>query len=46
MNERFVHWLAPLNDKAWQILLDKATYKKQINDGDGVLIGFLKQCRL
>ena len=40
MNERFVHWLAPLNDKSLAILLNKATYKKQINDGDGELIGF------
>ena len=40
MNEKFVHWLAPLNDESLRILLDKATYKKQINNGAGVLIGF------
>ena len=40
MNEKFVHWLAPLTNESLRTLLDKATYKKQINNGAGVLIGF------
>ena len=40
MNEKFVHWLAPLTNESLATLLDKATYKKQINNGAGVLIGF------
>lgn len=39
-NERFVHWLSPLNMADLEKLIGSASYARQIVDGDGVLIGF------
>jgi len=40
MNQDFVHWLSPLDHGELTDLLNLAQYKKQINDADGVLIGY------
>jgi predicted GNAT superfamily acetyltransferase len=40
LNAEFVHWLSPLDENGLRDLLDLATYKKQIDDADGVLIGY------
>jgi len=40
MNQEFVHWLSPLDHGELTDLLNLAQYKKQINDADGVLIGY------
>ncbi|NNC35876.1 MAG: GNAT family N-acetyltransferase [Acidimicrobiales bacterium] len=39
-NERFVHWLAPLDIAGLKKLLSAANYARQIDRGEGVLIGF------
>ncbi len=40
MNAEFVHWLAPLDEAGLVDLLALASYKKQIDNGAGVLIGY------
>ncbi len=40
LNETFVHWLSPLDERGLQDLLDLSDYKKQIDDVAGVLIGY------
>lgn len=40
INDEFVHWLSPLNEDALIALLGIATYAKQIDDAQGVLIGY------
>lgn len=40
INEAFVHWLSPLDRKGLIDLLTVASYAKQIDDADGVLIGY------
>jgi predicted GNAT superfamily acetyltransferase len=39
-NERFVHWLAPLDLTGLEKLLAASSYARQIDSGNGVLIGF------
>jgi predicted GNAT superfamily acetyltransferase len=39
-NERFVHWLSPLNMADLEQLIAAASYVRQIGAGEGVLIGF------
>lgn len=39
-NERFVHWLSPLNMTDLEQLISVASYVRQIGEGEGVLIGF------
>lgn len=40
INVHFVHWLAPLDMDELQYILSKASYARQIDDGQGVLIGY------
>jgi len=40
INQDFVHWLSPLDEGALTDLLSLASYKKQIHEADGVLIGY------
>ena len=40
INQHFVHWLAPLDMDELQYVLSKASYARQIDDGQGVLIGY------
>ncbi|MGB0908473.1 MAG: GNAT family N-acetyltransferase [Maricaulaceae bacterium] len=40
MNERFVHWLAPLTQDDLTKLLRIAQYAHQIGGGDGALLGY------
>lgn len=40
MNDEFVHWLSPLDQDALDILLDRASYRRQIGNGSGILIGY------
>jgi predicted GNAT superfamily acetyltransferase len=40
LNQTFVHWLSPLNETELKALLSVATYTKQINNAEGVLIGY------
>lgn len=39
-NERFVHWLSPLDMAQLESLIAQASYARQIEQGEGVLIGF------
>jgi len=40
INERFVHWLAPLDRDELKHVLGIASYSRQINQAQGVLIGY------
>lgn len=40
MNQDFVHWLSPLDEAGLMKLLALSDYAKQINAGDGALIGY------
>jgi predicted GNAT superfamily acetyltransferase len=40
INEHFVHWLSPLDQKELTHILGISTYARQIKDGLGVLIGY------
>lgn len=40
MNAEFVHWLSPMDAAELRKVLSIASYKRQINDGEGVLIGY------
>jgi len=40
LNEIFVHWLSPLDQEGLTYILDRADYAKQIDNADGVLIGY------
>jgi len=40
LNAEFVHWLSPLDQNGLDYILDRAGYAKQINEGEGVLIGY------
>ena len=40
INQDFVHWLSPWDEAAMLVTLEKASYKKQIDDAQGVLIGY------
>ena len=40
MNQEFVHWLSPLDEGALTDLLSLAHYTKQVQEADGVLIGY------
>lgn len=39
-NERFVHWLSPLDMTELETLIAASNYARQIAGGEGVLIGF------
>lgn len=39
-NQRFVHWLSPLNMTDLEKLIAAASYARQIEEGEGVLLGF------
>lgn len=41
MNAEFVHWLSPLDEAKLVELLALASFKKQIGNGAGVLIGYV-----
>jgi len=40
INEHFVHWLSPMDEDELKYVLSIATYKRQIDNGQGVLIGY------
>lgn len=40
INQAFVHWLSPLDEKDLIALLGRATYARQIDAAAGVLIGY------
>jgi len=40
LNADFVHWLSPLDEAGLNYILARADYAKQIDEGDGVLIGY------
>lgn len=40
MNEHFVHWLAPMDLVELKHVLSIASYARQIDNGQGVLIGY------
>ena len=40
INQEFVHWLAPLDKSGLERVLSIASYKRQIANGHGVLIGY------
>ena len=40
MNADFVHWLAPLNQAGLDRMLERAAYGRQIDNGQGVLVGY------
>lgn len=40
MNEYFVHWLSPLDQQELDYILQRASYQRQINNGQGVLLGY------
>lgn len=40
MNAAFVHWLSPLDQKGLDYILARAAYQRQINDGEGALLGY------
>lgn len=40
INQEFVHWLSPLDKIELEHILEIATYKRQIDEGRGVLIGY------
>jgi len=40
LNTDFVHWLSPLDEEGLNYILARADYAKQIDEGDGVLIGY------
>ena len=40
INDKFVHWLWPMDDDDLDYILARAHYQRQINDGAGVLLGY------
>jgi len=40
LNERFVHWLSPLDQEDLEHLLSKASYARQIDEATAILIGY------
>ena len=40
MNREFVHWLSPMNRDELLYVLGRATYARQVNGAEGVLIGY------
>lgn len=40
MNAEFVHWLSPLDQPKLDYILQRATYQRQINQADGILLGY------
>lgn len=40
INQEFVHWLAPMDEARLLYVLSLATYKRQINQAQGILIGY------
>lgn len=40
MNAEFVHWLAPLDQNGLEHMLARAGYSRQIDNGQGVLVGY------
>jgi len=40
LNQEFVHWLAPMDIAKLKYVLSIASYKRQTQDGQGVLIGY------
>jgi len=40
MNKDFVHWLSPLSQDRLDYILARASYQKQINQAEGVLLGY------
>ena len=40
INTEFVHWLAPLDAARLDYILERATYAKQIDEAQAVLIGY------
>ena len=40
MNREFVHWLSPMDQDELLYVLGRAAYARQVNDAEGVLIGY------
>ena len=40
INEEFVHWLSPMDEDELKFVLSIASYKRQIGEANGVLIGY------